>query len=77
MNIHLNQIITRSDWVKIIILLVVAAVAWYQVFTLYSQPFDLTFQIQREKAIREYESTTLPPIGAPTPRVNPSGGEIF
>lgn len=65
MNIRFNQVVTRADWMKIGILLVTAMVAWYYVFTLYSQPFDLTSELQRQQLRQQYEYTKQPPVSAP------------
>jgi len=65
MAIKLTQAITPSDWVKIAILLVIAMVAWYQVFSLYSQPFDLTSDIQRQQQVQQHDNAALPPLITP------------
>lgn len=63
MNIKVNQIITPTDWIKIGILLVIAVIAWYQIFSLYSQPFDLSDQIRQQQLRQDYEAQTAKPIG--------------
>ncbi len=63
MSLNFNQTITPSDWVKIIVLLVIAVIAWYEVFSLYSQPFDLTDQIRQQQLRQDYEAQTADPIG--------------
>lgn len=65
MAIKLTQAITPADWVKIAILLVIAMIAWYQVFSLYSQPFDLTSDIQRQQQVQQHDTSSLPPISTP------------
>ena len=65
MNIGLNQVVSKGDWIKIGVLLGVAISAWYYVFTLYSQPFDLPYEIQRQRLIQEHDAATSPPIGSP------------
>lgn len=65
-NIRLNQVISTGDWIKIGVLLAIALIAWYYVFTLYSQPFDLPYEIQRQQLIQQHDAATNPPIGLPT-----------
>ena len=62
MLMHGSQIVTRADWVKIGILLVIAIIAWYHVFTVYSQPLDLTSEIKLQQIHQQYENSKRPPI---------------
>ena len=62
MNIRFNQIVTPSDWVKIGILLGIAIIAWYYVFTIYSQPMDLSTDIELQRLHQQYEYSKQPPL---------------
>ncbi|MDO8559728.1 MAG: hypothetical protein Q7S23_01670 [bacterium] len=65
MNIRFNQIVTTGDWVKIGILLGIAIMAWYYVFTIYSQPLELANDIELQRIHQQYEYSKQPPLVSP------------
>lgn len=62
MGVKFQQVITTADWVKIGVLLLIAVIAWWQVFALYSQPFELGEEIERQRLIQAHDEQTQPPF---------------
>lgn len=60
--------IALRDWVKIFIVLAVGMVAAARVYAVYTEPFYLLDEIQRQRQFQEHESTS------PFTRPIPAGG---
>lgn len=62
MAFSLHQVMNRSDWIKLLVLLGVAMVAWYLVLQEYTKPFSLSDDIRRQQMIDVYEVERSTPL---------------
>ena len=60
-----------TDWVKILVVLAAALVAWWYVYSVYTEPFDLAVDIRLEQMLQTAKTTS--PVVRPVP---PGGGGI-
>lgn len=58
-----------TDWIKIFVVLAVALVAFWYVYSVYTEPFDLAVDIRLESMLQTARSTS--PLVRPIP---PGGG---
>jgi len=54
MTIKLNDVVTKADWIKISVLLVISVICWTWVWNEYQKPiipedWDITSQVHRQK----------------------------
>lgn len=47
-----------GDWVKLMVVLAVALIGFSYVYSVYTEPFDLTAEIVRQRQYQDYESTS-------------------
>lgn len=62
MSFSISQVMTRGDWIKMLVLLVAAMGAWYYVLQEYTKPFTLTDDIRIQQMIQESELERSAPL---------------
>lgn len=62
MSFSISQVMTRGDWIKMLVLLVAAMGAWYYVLQEYTKPFSLTDDIRTQQMIQEAELDRSEPL---------------